>query len=497
MNPTTTQFNSGIGAADKYGNAINIPFKGTQIPSMIPTGMASTNPTTNVPSPAVISNQRVKDKVVDMTNKTNILSVSRGMTSDGQTTKYADGTIYQDNYQEPTLPQGASPIYGSINGIANRIVGYQTPNSRDGNLVPTYFDSNSSTPAQSQEEKQISDLLSSMKASTDANTASTISSIQSKFDQLRQQQKQINAGQEAQVQNALLTGGVTGKGSASQYTPISSVGIVTSQMNYGVQQLAKLDAEEQDLINKAKTAGADQNFKIMEKSLALVDEKRKEKQKIADELNKKLIDQQVKAREAMIQATRDNALADLLSQGVTDPKDLIDILSGNGGDFTLKEINEGMKNIANAIGIETSKLPAKTKEFFALKERGELPDSILALPTESEQLNAYLRNQAIASKIYAPTKGKAPTTYKSGGLVYSPTDFAEDSKALEASRGADNYVNSEIYANLYKAWVANGGLLKDFIAKFPPKNYVNPKDESVPIFLRPAVSKAKSTVDQL
>lgn len=83
-------------------------------------------------------------------------------------------------------------------------------------------------------------------------------------------------------------------------------------------------------------------------------------------------------------------------------------------------------------------------------------------------------------------------TFISGKLTYSPQDQSEDSQVLEASRGADGYVDPTIYQNLYKAWVNNGGLVKDFIAKYPPKNYVNPANKWLPPYLMPTTTKKKT-----
>lgn len=73
---------------------------------------------------------------------------------------------------------------------------------------------------------------------------------------------------------------------------------------------------------------------------------------------------------------------------------------------------------------------------------------------------------------------------KSGALNYSRADYAEDAMALEASRGEDGWVDPAIYLSLYEAWIANGGIITDFISKFPPKNYVNPANASLPPVLR-------------
>lgn len=115
--------------------------------------------------------------------------------------------------------------------------------------------------------------------------------------------------------------------------------------------------------------------------------------------------------------------------------------------------------------------------------------------------NGTTWDPATGQWIAPPAKASTKTTtvkgtVVSGGLTYSPIDMAEDSRALEGSRGSDGHVDPTVYQNLYKAWVANGGLLKDFLAKFPPKNYVNPANTWLPSYLMPTVSattKKKST----
>ena len=84
---------------------------------------------------------------------------------------------------------------------------------------------------------------------------------------------------------------------------------------------------------------------------------------------------------------------------------------------------------------------------------------------------------------------------KSGNLVYTRAKYAEDSADLEASRGADGWADPNDYKLLYDEWVAKGGLLNDFIAKFPPALYINPgADETgqtndwLPPYLRPKSS---------
>ncbi len=104
--------------------------------------------------------------------------------------------------------------------------------------------------------------------------------------------------------------------------------------------------------------------------------------------------------------------------------------------------------------------------------------------------------KAIASMPAKPTALPVAKTVTSGTLKYTAKDQAEDTKALEQSRGQDGYVDPTIYQNLYKEWIANGGLLKDFLTRYPPKSYVNPKNTWLQPFLMPT-TKSGTTINDL
>lgn len=82
---------------------------------------------------------------------------------------------------------------------------------------------------------------------------------------------------------------------------------------------------------------------------------------------------------------------------------------------------------------------------------------------------------------------EAPT--RSGTLVYTAQDKAEDSAALEASRGDDGYVDPNLYKRLSDVWVAQGGNIGDFLREYPPANYINPANSDLPPVLRSPASK--------
>ena len=91
----------------------------------------------------------------------------------------------------------------------------------------------------------------------------------------------------------------------------------------------------------------------------------------------------------------------------------------------------------------------------------------------------------------------AKGTIFSGGLTYTPEDQSSDSQALNSSRGTDGYVDPTVYLNLYKAWIAAGGNLEDFLSLYPPKNYVNPANTWLPKYLMPKADSIEGQINSL
>lgn len=91
--------------------------------------------------------------------------------------------------------------------------------------------------------------------------------------------------------------------------------------------------------------------------------------------------------------------------------------------------------------------------------------------------------------------------YVSGKLSLTGEQISEISSGLEQSKTLYNgdgvYVNPEIYLETYNDWVANGGLGKDFVSKFPPSKYVNPANNTLPQYLRSTKAKAPSSSETI
>ena len=494
MNPTdrTNQTESGYsfgGKAFQYEtrlDANNQPYRVD-----VPVGTA---PAFNT-APTVISNETKRNQVTDMTNKINQMVQGRGQVTNGEVTQNADGSVVQDNYQDPVLPPNATPIYGNVNGQANRVIGYNQANLMNGSQSPIYFDSNSSTPAQSPEEKQFTDTLASMKAMTDATTARTIASIEQKFGMLKSQQEQINKGQAAATENALLMGGITGQGSSAQYAPISSIGIVTAQLNYGVQKLAELDAQEQDLVNQAQSAGDAQNFKLMEKQLDRIEKIREEKVAAAKTLNDKIAEQNAKAREKLIQGTRDVALADLYSQGITEPTEILKLLNKNGGDFTLKEITDGIKNI----------VPPGLDDLVKTLRQNGAPQDVLQKVLSSGNINEAYKNAGTYGAGGAGIIGEYnyyKTQAEAAGL--NPVDFStyqnEDANRKAVAAGGvtagapTSYKEWELAGKpgTYEQWLKDSNVKAPTVAQQTVAEYAARLEQA-----EPTINKLQDTIKNM
>lgn len=96
-------------------------------------------------------------------------------------------------------------------------------------------------------------------------------------------------------------------------------------------------------------------------------------------------------------------------------------------------------------------------------------------------------------------KGKGTTTPKgtvvSGKATFTPDQLSAFSSELEKSRGTDRYVDPAVYLQAYQSWTDPevGGLSKDFLLKYPPKQYVNPVNNTLPSYLRSTPEKLPST----
>lgn len=122
--------------------------------------------------------------------------------------------------------------------------------------------------------------------------------------------------------------------------------IISAQERVGLQKIAELEGQKQDALIGARSAFEDKQWDKYVKLVDLADTSYKNQ--LAEYTNlRKAAEEQNKA---LIQSSRDSAIAGLVKQGVTDPVELMDYLNFNErgqqvGDFTTKEVADALKNL--------------------------------------------------------------------------------------------------------------------------------------------------------
>jgi len=129
-----------------------------------------------------------------------------------------------------------------------------------------------------------------------------------------------------------------------RYNPQGSAGVVRGFETAGIKNLEALDAREREAVAEARQAQLDNDYKLLGEKLNILDSIRKEKSKGMEDV-----------RQSMLRSSRDNAIAGLIAQGITDPVEMIDYLNyddqGNEtGDFTLEEITDALSSLKELRG---------------------------------------------------------------------------------------------------------------------------------------------------
>lgn len=159
-----------------------------------------------------------------------------------------------------------------------------------------------------------------------------LSAINASFDALVLIQKQANQGQEAAVDTALMRTG------SSRYSPISAAGISAEQIRYGATQLANIESQRQTAIANARAAAAKDSWDLVGKILGRVDDLEKQQQDLLTSQNANL---QKQIRSAQISM----AVSSAIDKGLTDPKQIFDVLSG---EKTLSALNASSQEVKDA-----------------------------------------------------------------------------------------------------------------------------------------------------
>lgn len=228
----------------------------------------------------------------------------------------------------------------------------------------------------------------------------------------------------------------------AQATPELLQGRVQEAENQHQAKISEIDAEEAKALIDAEDARANNDFKVLKEKMDYVKTLKKEK---ADELK---------------------ALHD-----------------------TLTNTQKTAQIEAHDIFDTLYELEAEDQEAFlvAVAQKFNLPMGTLvqALADEKAKRGAAdlktKNTESIITKREAPPKAGTGTTggkpIVSGGVTITQSQIKAGEDKLVASKGTDGYVDPDVYKKSYDEWP---GTKKDFLAKFPPNNWVNPENKNAP-----------------
>lgn len=445
-----------------------------------------------VPTPSVIQTtdaQRAQTQTRS-TNLNTMLTASNTPTdringiSQNPNVPNSDGTAYGTKPGQGGTGGGSTGATGdqnNNNGNQNNGSGDSTdPTSKNGTTGDPFADIKSRiSDIQATGLSQITEIKSTLegiKNTADAGTLALINSLQA-----------IYASREASVTDSYnrLGAKLQGEGfrnGLARYAPDQEAGVMTNNEVQGQMKIAQLQGEMMSQIAKAQQAQTDNDTKLFNDEYDKIDAIQKDMNTAVQGLYKEAVDKQnadTKAKQLSQktdQTTLDNgmktsqriapAIADALNQ-FTNQKDKDDFIN----------------KIATQYGIDPNVL------------RGDI--STAALKTKNT-------NSEIANRGKKSGSGAAKT-YKSGTFSYTDADLSSYANAFKNGgtsptgqqyngRGSDNYVDPGMYLYNFNDWVSHGGLPKDFISKYPPKDYINPDDNAtLPAYLRSSIKGGSST----
>jgi len=310
-----------------------------------------------------------------------------------------------------------------------------------------------------------------------ADSRSARNAIAQQYSSRRAQLDDLYANLAKTNQNALLLGG------GARYAQLSSQGILADNEKKHIIALSQLDAEEIAAEQEVRTASETNNWKLVEKKLGLLKEKREGVAKKEEELRKATEKRNEEIATQMERATRDGAIVGLMEQGITEPTQLLDMLnrSEDGkqiGDFTAEEVSETIKylkenttdpTMKDTLDIYSKKLDIEKKLKDLQEVPGLSPSTLSKVQTIAQ---SYDGNQIV--KDYSSIQNKEASVKRiiqSG--VGGPADLAlvfEFMKALDPT--------SVVREAEYDTASKSGNIFQGIFAKF--NGYLKPEGGFLP-----------------
>ena len=317
----------------------------------------------------------------------------------------------------------------------------------------------------------------------DSNFDSGNSSINGTYDStesaLKDTQAQETGSTSAQVARA---GGYLGYSG-------SGAGVLQNLVVKHQTELNDLEAKRQAALQAAREGYATQSYQIAQDRLTEANNYEKEanaaKQKFFDDTNTYLANQK--------KGTDQTAISKAMSDGATSAEAIFNKLNGT---VSMADISDFLKSAATTSGgfaFSAAELPKVLGTGLSLQDV-QSAESYINQHGYTADFRATLTpsQRSAFDSVFNPKTGTASAgqTVKDGNLIYTPQDYAEDSKVLESARGSDGWTDPTKYFQLFQSWMGNGGSVAGFQKEYPPADYVNPENTWLPAYLMPKTAAA-------
>lgn len=286
-------------------------------------------PNLPTPAPSKTDTPPVEPTVVTGSNITG--TVIPGMSKQADTVSQKGTYVGQDGnmyYSDGSLVP--APTDAEFNN------GVWSSSGKSYGAAPQYVNNDSNDP----DIAKTNELIAGLKSSLDATTLGSINAIEQQFDILRGQQQDANTRADKSTERSSLLGG------AARYAPSDAAGVAIAQTSFGLQQIAKLDADENSAIAQVRQAQQQGDYQLMSRALDVVDEIRKTKQDAATKLADTLSKANDAAAARKLDAMRGDAVAGIMATGVTDPGQIYAALKKSGYDITSDEVAGIVKDLS-------------------------------------------------------------------------------------------------------------------------------------------------------
>lgn len=273
--------------------------------------------------------------------------------------------------------------------------------------------------------------LNRLQTNSDDATKSFIASVQAKY----QNEKNKANGATESYKGGLQQLGI--ETNQAQATPDLLAGHIRQATLDNLDKIHDLDTEETKAIMDAKNAKDSNDFKTLQAKMDY-------------------IDQIKKAKSDALKSMYDN-LSTSNKASAIEAHDIYD---------TMQTLNDADKE----------------KFILAVAQKYNLPVMSLVQALNDEKQSREVFDVDLANKKRLLNSGSGGS---SGSMSKAQIQLGEDK--LNATRGSDGYVDPYVYAQAFKDWT---GTTKQFLAAFPPKDYVNPAATNLPPYLMPPQSKS-------